>query len=88
MEQADTSMGTVIRGWIGEARVEDQRRIGELAAQVQRLQQMRGAASGPAATRTAGESYQSSAVRRRKGKSGTSSLERTSCAAATGTRNW
>ena len=38
MEQADTSTETVIRGWIGEARVEDQRRIGELTAQVQRLQ--------------------------------------------------
>ena len=39
-------METVIRGWITEARVEDQRRIGELTAQVQRLQQMRGAAAG------------------------------------------
>ena len=34
------------------------------------------------------ESHQSSAVRRRNGKSGTSSLERTSCAAATGIPNW
>ena len=53
MEQADTSVETVIRGWIGEARVEDQRRIGELTAQVQRLQQMRGAAAGAAATQPA-----------------------------------
>ena len=30
-------MEAVIRGWIGEARVEDQRRVGEPTAQVQRL---------------------------------------------------
>ena len=53
MEQADTSMETVIRGRIGEARVEDQRRIAELTAQVQRLQLMRGAAPGTAATQPA-----------------------------------
>ena len=46
MEQADTSMETVIRGWIGEDKVEDQRRTGQSTAQVQRLQQMRGAAAG------------------------------------------
>ena len=42
----DQNMEDVICGWISEARVEDQRRIRELTAQVQRLQQGRGAAAG------------------------------------------
>ena len=74
----DQNMEAVIRGWIGEARVEDQRRIGELTAQVQRLQQARGAQQGqlcrsPQRTFwTPGwESHQSSVER--NGKSGTSS---------------
>ena len=45
------SMEAVIRGWIEEARVEDQRRIVELTAQ--RLQQMRGGAAGTASTQPA-----------------------------------
>ena len=48
MVPGDQNMEAVIRGWIGEARVEDQRRIGELTAQVQRLQQTRAAAVGAA----------------------------------------
>ena len=39
-------MEAVIRGWIGEARVGDQGRIGELTAQVQRVQQTQAAAAG------------------------------------------
>ena len=53
MEQTDQNMESMIRGWIGEARLEDQRRIGELAAQVQRLQQVRGVAAGTAVTQPA-----------------------------------
>ena len=49
MELPDQSNEAVIRGWIGEAGVADQRRIGEPPAQVQRLQQARGAAAGAAA---------------------------------------
>ena len=46
MESTDQNMESVIRGWIGEAALGDQRRIGELTAQVQRLQQVSGAAAG------------------------------------------
>ena len=53
MEPTDQNMESVIRGWIGEARFEDQRRIGELAAQVQTLQQVRDAAAGAPVTQPA-----------------------------------
>ena len=80
-------MEMVIRGWIGEARVEDQRRIGELTAQVQRTnararQQEQLCRSQQRTSWTHGwASHQSSVERRRNGKSGTSSSEHTSYAA-------
>ena len=45
-------MEAVIRGWIGEVQVEDQQRIEELTAQVQRLQQERGPPAGAAGPQT------------------------------------
>ena len=53
MEPTDQNMESVIRGWIGEARLEDQLRPGELTTQVQRLQLVRGAAAGTAVTQLA-----------------------------------
>ena len=49
MDPGDQNMEALIRGWIGEARGEDQRRIGEPTAQVQRLLQSRAAAAGACA---------------------------------------
>ena len=45
-------MEAMIRAWIGEARAEDQRRIWELTAEVQIVQQARGAQAGPGAFST------------------------------------
>ena len=53
MEPTDQNMESVIRGWIGEAKLKDQRRVGELTAEVQRLQQVRGAAARTAMTQPA-----------------------------------
>ena len=53
MEPTDQNMESVIRGWIGEPRLGDQRGIGELTAQVQRLQQVRGTAAETAVTQPA-----------------------------------
>ena len=49
MVPGDQNIAALIRGWIGEATGEDQRRIGELTAQVQRLQRSRAAAAGAGA---------------------------------------
>ena len=66
----------MIRGLIGEARAEDQQRIGALTAEVQMMQQARDA---PAVA---------SAEKRLGGKSGTSSFARTSYAWAAAIPTW
>ena len=85
----DLNMESVIRGWIGEAKVDDQRRVGELTAQVRRLEQARGAAAGAAGPQPTTNILDTSLGKPPPdGKSGTSSSERSSCASVIDTLAW